>query len=948
MTKVQRIICDKWLGIEKVFIFLCLFLCLFYTGKANAAEPPKTIKVGYDISGVLTRKDADGNFRGYNVEFLYEIAKYTNWQYEYVPYKSWSVAMTDLENGKIDLLPTVLKTPDRENTMLFGNHWMGMIHVALVVPKDDRKHFYGDITSLQGIRIGVRRQTKDGADVQQWAKEAGLHYELSTYENNKELLDALDAGKIDAAGLSYIGLARKYRTVMEFAPQEMYFAIAPQRPDLKFQLDFALGQIGVLNPAFYTRAMEQLTGQETNPSPIFSMKEQNFIQKAKPIRVTFLKQAPPFSYLDSDGKEQGVLIKLLARLTELSGLKFSLVEVNNPEAAIKAVHEGRADIVGRITNNLFFAKQKQLRLTTPYTNIPLVQVSKEDTKVIHKIGMQEHCQMDTIHDQECLGQSQDGNNATSDIELFPTAADMFAALVNGKIDAIFCDSITAEHFTEKQKNIKFDVQALQPYSYNFTLGVGEKTDPALATILDKSLRCVDGKEIDEMFTQSRLERATTIRGLLERLPVSYLAAFGIFLLALVLGLIIALIRLSKHSRERMVLMKQAAATEQERLKVEALEKSAEEKNQFFANISHDMRTPLNAIIGLSSLAGEEQDKDVIKDYLSKIQSSGDLLKSLINDTLNISKLNSGKVELKLEPVPCEEIFNDVVVPIKEAADAKNIEFVADKSQVRCKAIMADKLNLEKILLNLLTNAVKYTPQGGHIKFSVRKETTAVPDMNNMLITVQDDGIGMSKEFLPHLYDTFSQEDVNGQGTGLGMSIVKHLVDLMQGTITVQSVKGKGTTFTVSLPMQEAKLDDGVQEQAAEEVSLEKLQGKKGLLCEDNEINRQIAVAVLKRKGVNLVTAENGQKGVETFKNSSENEFAFILMDVRMPVMDGMEATTCIRALPRADAKTVPIIAITANTFPEDIAACLEAGMNDHVGKPLNPTALYETILKYLQ
>ena len=186
MTKVQRIICDKWLGIEKVFIFLCLFLCLFYTGQASAAAQSKTIKVGYDISGVLTRKDADGNFRGYNVEFLYEIAKYTNWQYEYVPYKSWSVAMTDLENGKIDLLPTVLKTPDRENTMLFGNHWMGMIHVALVVPKNDRKHFYGDITSLQGIRIGVRRQTKDGADVQQWAKEAGLHYELSTYDNNKE------------------------------------------------------------------------------------------------------------------------------------------------------------------------------------------------------------------------------------------------------------------------------------------------------------------------------------------------------------------------------------------------------------------------------------------------------------------------------------------------------------------------------------------------------------------------------------------------------------------------------------------------------------------------------------------------------------------------------------------------------------------------------------------
>ena len=936
-------------GIGKVMLFLCLFLCLFVAGKTQAAGQ-KTIKVGYDTAGVLTSKDTEGNFRGYNVEFLYEIAKYTNWNYEYVPYQAWGEALAALEKGEIDLLPTVLKTPEREKTMLFANHWMGMIHVALVVPKGDKSHFYGDIDSLQGMRIGIRRNTKDAADVMNWAKDVNLKCQLSEYQDNKDLLAALDTGKIDAAGLSYIGLARKYRTVMEFAPQEMYFAVAPQRHDLKLELDNALGQIGVLNPEFYSNAIDQLTGQEANPLPIFSVKEKAFIDQGKPVRVTFLRQAQPFSFLDSNGREQGVLIKLLAKISELSGLKFTYVEVDNPDEAGKAVKEGRADIVGRITNNLFYAKQKQLRLTTPYTNIPMVEVSKPGTQQIHKIGMIEHCQLDTILDKQCVEQAQGSgrkNEVKSDIQLFPTAAAMFQALTEDKIDAVYCDAVTAEIFTEQQRTSQYKTIVLQPFTYNFTLGVSIRSDAALASILDKSLRCIGAKEVDEMFMQSRLERATTLRGMLERMPVSYMAAFGIFLLALIVGLIIALVRLSKHSREKMAIMAQAAATEQEKLRITALEKSAEEKNQFFANISHDMRTPLNAIIGLSQLASEETVSDVVRDYLNKIQSSGDLLKSLINDTLNISKLNSGKAVLKLEPVACEELFNDVVVPIQEAAAAKHIEFVADRSGADCKYILADKLNLEKILLNLLTNAVKYTPNGGHISFIVQKEQRT-SGVNLVTIKVQDDGIGMSPEFLPHIYDTFSQENEASPGTGLGMAIVKRLVDLMNGTIEVESIKGRGTTFTVQLPIAEVRdLTKFPNQESEENADLEKLHDTKALLCEDNEINRQIAAAVLKRQGVAVVVAENGQKGVELFKNSAPNEFAFILMDVRMPVMDGMEATTCIRALHRADAATVPVIALTANTFQEDIDACLQAGMNDHVGKPINPKTLYATIAKYL-
>jgi signal transduction histidine kinase/ABC-type amino acid transport substrate-binding protein/CheY-like chemotaxis protein len=933
--------------------WLCLCLCTGLTLQTlAAAQAEPLVKVGYDVTGVLLRKTDQGIYRGYNVEFLYEIAKYTGWNYQFVPYNTWDGALKALAAGEIDILPTVLKSPQREKEMLFANHWMGMIHVALVVPADDRTHFYGDLASLQGMRVGVRRNTKDAADVEKWAREVGLKYQLVVYGDNKELLEALDAGKIDAAGLSYIGRARKYRAIMEFAPQEMYFAVAPQKPQIKLQLDSALGQIAALNPEFYADAMEKLTGRETNPLPVFSQKENAFINDGKPVRITFLKQAAPFSYVDDSGAYQGLLPKLLTRITALSGLKFTYVVVENPAAALKAVQEGRADVVGRITNNLFFARQEHLRLTTPYTYLPLVQVTRPETQTVARVGMQEHCQMDLIQDQECAekkGKSSQGAataEADKDFQLYPTPDALFQALQDGKIDAIYCDAVTAGHLMELHGTTKFKQTVLQPFTYSFTLGVGPKADPLLAGILDKSIRCISVKEVEEMFIQSRVERTATVKGLLERMPMAYVAGFTIFLLALIAGLVAALILLRRQSREKMAVMEQAAATKQDKLRMEALEKNVEEKNRFFANISHDMRTPLNAIIGLSLLARSEQVSAKVKDYLDKIQASGNLLLGLINDTLNISKLSSGKVILKNEPVACAQIFEDVVVPIREAAAAKKLQFTADRSGLTCDYLLTDRLNLEKILLNLLTNAIKYTPAGGQVQFTLASAQES--GQHFLVVTVRDNGIGIAPVFLPHLYDAFAQEDDANAGTGLGMAIVKRLVELMAGTIQVDSPKEQGTTFTVRLPLQAVAAPD--QAAAAAVVSperLAKLAGRKILLCEDNELNRQIATALLQKQGLEVVTAENGRQGLDIFSASAEQEFALVLMDVRMPVMDGLTATAAIRSLNRRDAD-VPIVAMTANTFPEDIQACLNVGMNGHVAKPVDPNHLYETLLQALQ
>ena len=934
-----------------ILVLLCL--CFWAAGNSLAFGQDKPIKVGYDVTGVLLRCDKQNVFRGYNVEFLYEIAKYTNWNYEFVPYDTWDGALRDLSLGRIDLLPTVLKSPEREKTMLFANHWMGMIHVALVVPSNDKTHFYGDLDSLQGMRIGVRLNTKDAEDVQKWTAETGLKYQLSVYGDNKELLEALDSGKIDAAGLSYIGRARKYRAVVEFSPQEMYFAVAPQRPDIKLKLDAAMSQIAAFNPEFFSNALENLTGRETNPLPLFSLKEQELIDEQKPVRITFLRQAAPFSYVDDSGQYQGLLPKLVERISALSGLKFTYVPVATPAEALKAVQNGQADIIGRITNNLFFAKEQHLRLTTPYTYLPLVQITLPATKTIRKVGMQEHCQMDMIQDQECslkntlswLPPSIADN--PKEFKLFPTADACFTALTGGSIDAVYCDSVTASHFMDLHPSANYKLTILQPYTYSFTFGLRGQTDARLPVILDKSIRCISIKEIEEMFIKSRMERTTSFKGMLERVPVSYLISFSAFLLALIAGLIFAIFRLRQQSQEKMLLLEQASSTKQEKIRLEELERSVETKNQFFANISHDMRTPLNAIIGFSQLAGKEPVTGTVQDYLNKIQSSGTLLLSLINDTLSLSKLSSGKVSLKLEPTSCEDLFNNVIIPIREAAAVKKIEFKADKSGCDCHYVLVDRLNLEKVLLNLLTNAVKYTPEGGLVEFTVHR-SPVINELQETIFIVKDNGIGMAPEFLPHLYDAFSQENDTNDGTGLGMAIVKRLVDLMGGSIDVISTKGRGTTFTVRLPIKEcAEPADSTSPEQQESVDLTGLKGAKVLLCEDNELNRQIALALLRKQGMNVVIAENGQQGLDLFSASKEDEFDLILMDIRMPVLSGLEATMQIRSLDRKDAALVPIVAMTANTFPEDIQACQKAGMNAHIAKPINPQILYTTLARLL-
>lgn len=376
------------------------------------------------------------------------------------------------------------------------------------------------------------------------------------------------------------------------------------------------------------------------------------------------------------------------------------------------------------------------------------------------------------------------------------------------------------------------------------------------------------------------------------------------------------------------------------------ESAAQAKSEFLSRMSHDIRTPMNAIIGLTHLAEEENDITIVKEYLHNIDTSCDFLLGLINDILDMSKIENGELTLKEDTYTKEEFITSINTVIRPLMDKRNIHFIFRMgANVNC--IRVDRLRYNQIFFNLLSNAAKFTPVGGTVEFT----TESLPprdDKAGIRFHVRDNGIGMSADFIPHMYDPFSQERSQmgdkTNGTGLGLPIVKSLVDIMGGTISVKSAPGRGTEFTIDLyvPLAEETAPGSDQE-----ISIDNLQDAHILLIEDNDINIYVATLILEKAGCIVETAKDGKEGVTRFASSPEGYYDAILMDVRMPVMNGLDATRAIRALQRADASTVPIIAMTADAFDEERKKTLESGMDYHLSKPIDPKVLYQILADHL-
>lgn len=910
---------------------------------ADQNTPQKVVKVGITEYPQYAFYDVNGKCAGADVEYLYKLAEYANIHVEVTLIPDDGSDFSQLDSGRIDMLFDVIKEPAQAQNHLYSDYELENTAQSVYVRKEDDRYQFGNVEQLKTMTLGGTEGNYVNELFKIWCANYGFTPKMQIYGSRDELNAALAAGQIDGAVYD-INHSPGYRTILNFSPKPYYVAFRSDSLELKQQMDAAMARIAAEQPMYREKLLENYVASDTQEMDAYSAEEQAYLAAHPVVTLAVLKNDEPYYSLGNDGKPKGILPDFYAQVTSLTGLQFTFRAYPGQQEAIQAVKNGEADCIGMYSNGLIAAQSEGLRLTNNYDTFSAVMITRlgTDPQDIRRIAVK----------RRSLDVVQRGLKMEGDTKLitYDTAGSCFSALNHGDVDAMITGWPSATWLVNQTNAAGYTLSPQSTMDMNLC-GALNADNAILWSILNKAIR-VSRYRFSSIETQDTMAE-NNWRTLLARVPPAWMAALLLLFVASMAAMAYALFSARKRQHEMADLVEARLRNERQQARLEALDRSNREKNQFFSNISHDMRTPLNAIIGFSDLAAREQIPPHTREYLEKIQISGKLLLGLINDTLTLSKANSGKLRLHLEQVDTRELFASITVPIREAAEKKQITFVADTTGVRMRVIEVDRLNLQKIALNLLTNAVKYTPPGGRVEMLAYDQEPDAQGYNAVLI-VRDNGIGMDESFLPHMYEPFVQENDNGgrsSGSGLGLAIVQQLVTLMGGAITVRSEKGKGTTFTVKFRFESTAEEPlcgavpGSPELPEGQDAL--LAGRKVLLCEDNAMNAEIASALLAAWGVAVTEVTDGRQGVEKFKESEEYAYALILMDIRMPVMNGLDAARAIRSLPRPDAGTIPIVATTADAFPEDIQSCRAAGMQDHIAKPLDPGKMAATLRKWI-
>lgn len=912
----------------------CLVICLFLLlpmvmpVRVSAAESTerKVIRVGAPES-IYDDVNAHGERIGYGYEYLQKIANYTGWEYEYVPC-TWNDCFEKLQNGEIDILEAISYTDERAETMAFSSIPMSEEKYYIFAKLADTDITITDISTFNGKNIGVLKDHLPETVLNEWSEKNHLHMNHLNITTKEEVIERLEKQEIECfvsvegAFWSESGIA----PVTTIGSSGIYFAFRKDSQDIKTDVDNAMLRLSEEYPFFSDDLYRQHFSQAS--IPVLTREEEEWLSGHGAIRVGYLKNDGGISTLHPDTGEVTGVISDYTLLAEncLYGqtLKFELVGFDSRNDLPDALHNGEIDMIFYVAQNPNSAEARGYDLsdTTWTANMAVItsqdvfDETKENTVAIlaGKISLQSYISR---------------NYPKWNITEYESQKDIVQAVCNGEADCFVVDSGDSADYTKEYGFHSFVLS--KPNNSSFAVEHGNIT---LLSILNKTLETVTSSKLSGLLNMhdSELKKITLLDFFRDNfLAVSVLVG-SIFLLMLFL------------LRKSIVAGKKAQKAQRQ---AEAANRS---KTTFLNNMSHDIRTPINGIIGmLGIMEKEKDDPERVEDCIRKIDNSSQLLLSLINDVLDMAKLESDAVIIKNESVNLDQLCNEVVTAVNFQAEAAGLTLTEEHDDYEDVYVFSSPLHLKKILVNLFTNAVKYNKPNGSIHTSM-KTIERTKDTIVCEFKIQDTGIGMSEDFVKNqLFVPFVQADTSARssyaGTGLGMPIVKNMVDKLGGTITVESKPGDGSTFTVVLPF---KLDPDGKPEVQEETTNCSVAGMKFLLAEDNELNAEIAKVLLEEEGASVTVVENGKKAVELFSQSPAGTFDAILMDMMMPVMDGITATKTIRALNRSDAKTIPVIAMTANAFAEDAKKCIDAGMNAHIAKPLNIEMVEKTICRYVK
>ncbi len=1060
--------------------FVCLFSCL-PTATQASAEAQK-VKVGYMLlddfeeKEIAVQGDKEVVVRsGYAYEYLQMVRNYTGWEYEYVE-GGWEELLVKLEKGEVDILSHVARTPEREEKFLFSTEPQGRETHYLYIDVDNEAIKSNDYSTLNGKSVGVIRGDFRKHHFEQWCEEQGITCTIKQYENIEDTYTALYSGEIHAVTASSLAAAScagsLWRAVIRFEETPVYFAVKKGEEGEKIlaQVNQAQSQILSINPNYGWELQEKYYTNNTTPQRL-TEKEKAWLQARGTLKVGYCDNRRPLAYTDNTGKLSGLLAEYLDAMEETYDIRFTTRSYATGTELLSALQKGEVDVISPVGYNYGMAETYGLAITNPITVETMVAVYKgyKGTKpkdIFQKIAVLKNSITEKDYAKRFYPDSE--------WALADTIGEAIDMVAKDKAGCYIIRSSTWSWYKNEYEQLN-DLHVLTlPNSNDVNMTIRNEDLPLLP-ILNKGIALLSEADVNQCIVAHSDPRETiTWWTVVKQNPV--MTAVGAVAFVASIALVILFFRLRTEKKYLRQLEEANAKAERARLEAERANLA---KSTFLTSMSHDIRTPMNAIIGMTTLAYKHiGNPDYVRNCLSKVTLASDHLLTLINDVLDINKIESGKLSLTPTVFSLADSIMNLANIGRHQLQQKNHRFEIRVHTMQQEYLFADELRINQIFINLLSNAVKYTPANGCITVDIKQEPIAGEKGKIRLIyVVEDTGIGMSEEFQTRMYELFAMANKSGRavsGSGVGLSICKQLVELMEGSIECESKEGEGTRFTVTLelpvadrmaeeyllpPMKLLLVDDDdvflstasetlkelglspdcvnsgekavaivrqkhkeskdypliiidwkmpdmdgiettkrIREEVGEDVSIivisayapedirdaafaagangfiskpffrstvyrsisevlslhteeqeevvechQKVKGLNVLVAEDNDLNWEIARELLAVYEIKSTRAENGKLCVEALEGAKPNEYDVVLMDIQMPVMNGYEATKAIRNSDRADLRTIPIVAMTADAYTEDVLRCAEAGMNAHVAKPIDMNRLLDVL-----
>ena len=936
-----------------IFVFLGIWMVLTVPCRAaetnNDEKQSQIIRVG-SFEDTFNYVDKNGVRRGYGYELMQALAGYTGWKFEYVKC-DWSDCFDKLENGEIDIMGDISYTDERAQKMLFPDEPMGEEKYILYADLSDTDIGTSDFKSMDGKRVGVLMGTESEIMLTEWENKNGIHTEHVNVNNDDDVEKKLANHEIDC----FVSLEEStwseqgISSVTTIGKSGIYFAINKERSNIKTELDYAMRQLEQDSPFFKADLYKKYFTLDY--IQVLTGKEKVWVEEHGGIQIGFLNNDPAIFSMDEEtGKLTGMLAEYISYAKDCLGnqtLEFNIHAYDDYDEMIQALQNREIDMIFYVGRNPYFAEQNGYALTNTAWTYSLMAVTDEekfDENKVYTVAVPKEKYALKQHIAFSYPEWK-----LVDCDSLDNAADM---VIQEKADCFLMGASQALIYDNSQ-NFK-SVPLTKTMEACFTVREGEGS---LLSILNKTLKAMPSDMLTSALAiyDSTADKVTFSDFIKDNLLV-FLATVG-FLALSIIGIILVLLR--KARKAEAVAKLAAKDTKKLNDKLEIALKKAEDaslaKTRFLNNMSHDIRTPMNAILGYAQLMEEElKEKELpeTSDHLEKLQQSGNLLLSIINHVLDMARIESGKMEIDENYGRIEDIRQTLFEIFGDEAKKKNIA-LHYTINVEHEHILTDTTKVKEIFVNILNNAIKYTPSGGSVMINIDELVCDEPGYMMVRTRVSDTGIGMSQDYLTKIFDAFTRERNTTKskitGSGLGMSIVKRYVDLLGGTIDVESEPGKGSTFTVTLKHRIADESYYVKKHDEGSGTASKiLEGKNILLAEDNDLNAEIAEAILERAGLKTERVEDGIQCVNKITKMPVGTYDMILMDIQMPRMDGYKATQAIRHLPDKDKACIPIVAMTANAFEEDKRDAVAAGMNGHIAKPIQIDKLLSMLAEVLR